>query len=71
MAIFGLISTFFKKKEKYPYVPHVIEKVILPAFFYDRKIDDVRHIDVNETNLKEYEFFNFGDNFVLYKKQII
>lgn len=66
MGIFGLISSFFKKKEKYPYVPHVIEKVILPAFFDDRKIDDVRPIDVDETNLKGYELFNFGENFVLY-----
>lgn len=66
MGIFGLISPFFKKKEKYPYVPHVIEKVILPAFFDDRKIDDVRPIDVDETNLKGYELFNFGENFVLY-----
>lgn len=66
MGIFGLISTFFKKKEKYPYAPRVIEKVILPAFFDDRKIDDVRRNDVDETNLKGYELFNFGENFVLY-----
>lgn len=66
MGIFGLISSFFKKKEKYPYAPRVIEKVILPAFFDNRKIDDVRRIDVDETNLKGYELFNFGENFVLY-----
>lgn len=66
MGIFGLISPFFKKKEKYPYAPRVIEKVILPAFFDDRKIDDVRRNDIDETNLKGYELFNFGENFVLY-----
>ena len=66
MGIFGLISFFFKKKEKYLYAPRVIEKVILPAFFDDRKIDDVRRNDVDETNLKGYELFNFGENFVLY-----
>jgi hypothetical protein len=66
MGIFGLISIFFKKKEKYPYKPRIIEKVILPPFFDDRKIDDVRRNDVDETNLKGYELFNFGENFVLY-----
>lgn len=66
MEIFSSIFSFFKKKEKYPYAPLVIEKVILPAFFDDRKIDNVRRIDVDETNLKDYELFNFGENFVLY-----
>jgi hypothetical protein len=66
MEIFSSIFSFFKKKEKYPYAPRVIENVILPAFFDDRKIDDVRLIDVDETNLKGYELFNFGENFVLY-----
>ncbi len=66
MEIFSSIFSFFKKKEKYPYAPRVIEKVILPAFFDDRKIDNVRRIDVDETNLKDYELFNFGENFVLY-----
>lgn len=66
MGIFSLISSFFKKEEKYPYAPRVIEKVILPVFFDDRKIDDIRRIDVDETNLKDYELFNFGENFVLY-----
>lgn len=66
MEIFSSIFSFFKQKEKYPYAPRVIEKVILPAFFDDRKIDNVRRIDVDETNLKDYELFNFGENFVLY-----
>jgi hypothetical protein len=66
MGIFSSIYSFFKKKEKYPYAPRVIEKVILPAFFDDRKIDDVRRNDVDETNLKGYELFNFVENFVLY-----
>ena len=66
MRIFSSFSSFFKKKEKYPFTPRIIEKVILPPFFDDRKIDDVRRIDVDETNLKDYELFNFGENFVLY-----
>ena len=66
MGIFNSISFFFKKKEKYHYAPRVIEKVILPAFFDGRKIDDIRRTDVDETNLKDYELFNFGENFVLY-----
>jgi hypothetical protein len=66
MGIFSSFSSFFKKKEKYPFTPRIIEKVILPPFFDDRKIDDVKRIDVNETNLKDYELFNFGENFVLY-----
>lgn len=66
MEIFSSIFSFFKKKEKYPYAPRVIEKVISTAFFDDRKIDDVSRIDVNETNLKHYELFNFGEDFVLY-----
>jgi hypothetical protein len=66
MGIFSSISSFFKKKEKHPYAPRIIEKVILSPFFDDRKIDDVRRNDVDETNLKGYELFNFGENFVLY-----
>lgn len=66
MGIFSSLSSFIKKKEKIPNTHRVIEKVTLPLFFDNRKIDDVRHIDVNETNLKDYELFNFGENFVLY-----
>jgi hypothetical protein len=66
MGIFNSISFFLKKKEKYHYSPRVIEKVILPAFFDGRKIDDVSRNDVDETNLDDYELFNFGENFVLY-----
>ena len=66
MRIYSSISSFLKKKKKYPNVPRKIEKVFLPAFFDDRKIDDIRRIDVDETNLKDYELFNFGENFVLY-----
>lgn len=66
MGIFSSLSSFIKKKEKIPNTHRVIEKIILPAFFDDRKIDDVRRNDVDETNLKGHELFNFGENFVLY-----
>jgi hypothetical protein len=66
MGIFNAISSIFKKNEEYPYLPRIPEKVILPAFFDNRKIDDVRHIDVNETNLLDYELFNLGKKFVIY-----
>jgi hypothetical protein len=66
MGIFNSISSVFKKKAEYPYLPRVTEKVILPPFFDNRKIDDIRRNDVDETNLKDYELFNFGENFVMY-----
>ena len=64
-----LLNSFFsvlKKKKKYPYVPPQIDKVVFSAFFDFRKIDYVRKIDVDATNLKDYELFNLGENFVLY-----
>lgn len=66
MEIFSSIFSFFKKKEKHPYTPITDKKIIQSSFFYERKIDNVRSIDFDETNLKHYEFFNFGENFVLY-----
>jgi hypothetical protein len=66
MGIFNAISSIFKKNEEYPYLPRIPEKVILPPFFDNRKIDDIRRNDVDETNLKDYELFNFGENFVMY-----
>ena len=66
MGIFSSISSFLKKEKKYPNVPSKIEKVTLLPFFDDRKIDDLRGYDVDETNLKDYELFNFGENFVMY-----
>lgn len=66
MGIFSSISAFFKKKEKYPYTPRIIEKVILPTFFDDRKIDDVYSRQFKNTNLKWNEAFSFGTDFVFY-----
>ena len=66
MGIFSSIYSTFKKKKKHPITPPVNEKITMPPFFDDRKIDDVRRNDVDETNLKGYELFNFGENFVLY-----
>lgn len=66
MEIFSSISSFIKKKEKHPYTPITDKKIIHSSFFDDRKIDNVRSIDFNETNLKNYELFNFGENLVLY-----
>lgn len=66
MGIFSSISSFLKKEKKYPNTNRKIEKVTLPPFFYNRKIDDIWSNDVDGTNLKGYELFNFGENFVLY-----
>lgn len=66
MGIFRSISSFLKKEEKYPYKPLRNEQTNLPAFFNNRKIDDIIGFDAVETNLKDYELFNFGENFVLY-----
>ena len=66
MGIFSSISAFFKKKEKYPYTPRIIEKVILPTFFDDRKIDNVYFRQFKNNNLKHNEVFNFGKDFVFY-----
>ena len=66
MKFFSSIYSLLKKKEKYPFTPRNTEKVILPPFFVDRKIDDVLSFDFNETNLKDFQLFNLGLNFVLY-----
>jgi hypothetical protein len=66
MGIFSSISSSFKKKKKYPITPPVNEEITMPPFFNNRKIDNVLVFDVVETNLKDYELFNFGKNFVLY-----
>ncbi|MEN9981858.1 MAG: hypothetical protein RL542_1645 [Bacteroidota bacterium] len=66
MGIFSSISAFFKKKEKYPYTPRIIEKVILPTFFDERKIDNVYFRQFKNNNLKHNEVFNFGKDFVFY-----
>lgn len=66
MNLLSFIFSSIKKKEKYSQTSITDKKIIQSSFFDDRKIDNVRHIDFDETNLKDYELFNFGENFVLY-----
>jgi hypothetical protein len=60
------IFSLFKVKEKHPYVKLKKEVEVLAPFLIDRKIENIYLKDFLESNLKEYDFFNLGNDFVLY-----
>lgn len=66
MKFISSIVSLIKPLKNRPDAPVQNESVGLPSFFDNRKIDHVRNIDIDESNLKNYKIFNLGFEWVFY-----
>lgn len=66
MKFISSILSLIRPVKNRPFAPIKQKEIALPPFFDNRKIDQVRIIDVDETNLKDYKIFNLGFDCVFY-----
>jgi len=66
MKFFRYIFFLFEAKDKHPYVTLKREVEVLAPFLIDRKIEHIHLLHFIESNLKEYNIFKLGNDFVLY-----
>lgn len=66
MKFFRYIFSIFKTKDKHPYSKLKREVEVLAPFLIDRKIENIHLLHFIESNLKGYDVFKLGNDFVLY-----
>jgi hypothetical protein len=66
MKFFRYIFSLFEAKDKHPYVSLKREVEVLAPFLIDRKIEHIHLLHFIESNLKGYDIFKLGNEFVLY-----
>lgn len=66
MKFIRYIFSIFEAKDKQTYVPLKKEVEVLTPFLIDRKIENIHLLHFIESNLKGYDVFKLGNDFVLY-----
>ncbi len=66
MKFIRYIFSLFEAKDKHPYVKLKREVEVLAPFLIDRKIENIHLLHFIESNLKGYDVFKLGNDFVLY-----